>query len=161
MRLARSLSNLAINVNSEAFPTTSAFIRTYPVAATSDKCIRYWPDILPYLDELGTMGQDQSLEGTADSHAYSTRDPAVVQPSLTGLVRALFATQHCVPAMIRPSLRDFTLPNSCYSRTRRYVDTAEQHSYGYTYLAKKKERRGCEAKTSLCANGDVGNRRPD
>ena len=54
-------------------------------------------DILPYLDELGTMGQDQSLEGTADSHAYSTRDPAVIQQSLTGLVRALFATQHCVP----------------------------------------------------------------
>ena len=27
------------------------------------------PDILLYLGELGTMGQDQSPEGTADSHA--------------------------------------------------------------------------------------------
>ena len=55
-------------------------------------------------------------KGTADSHASQsrilpgspgvqhqrttisdgTRDPAMIQPSLTGLVHALFATQHCV-----------------------------------------------------------------
>src|SRR5882672_2722119 len=44
-----------------------------------------------------------------------TRDPAMIQPSLTGLVHALFATQHCVLGYYQAVPAGLHATNSCRS----------------------------------------------
>jgi hypothetical protein len=44
-----------------------------------------------------------------------TRDPAMIQPSLTGLVYALFATQHCVLGYYQAVPAGLYATNSCRS----------------------------------------------